>query len=39
MPIRDSVILTPDRLHTVVDRFMERPAFSQSCLTLHIRFL
>jgi DNA polymerase I-like protein with 3'-5' exonuclease and polymerase domains len=26
--IRDSVILTPDRLHTVVERFMERPAFS-----------
>ncbi len=28
MPIRDSVILTPDRLHTVVDRFMEASAFS-----------
>jgi DNA polymerase I-like protein with 3'-5' exonuclease and polymerase domains len=28
MNIRDSVILTPDRLHTVVERFMERPAFS-----------
>jgi DNA polymerase I-like protein with 3'-5' exonuclease and polymerase domains len=28
MIIRDSVILTPDRLHTVVERFMERPAFS-----------
>ncbi|MDX3260727.1 DNA polymerase [Streptomyces sp. MI02-2A] len=28
MPIRDSVILTPDRLNTVVERFMERPAFS-----------
>lgn len=28
MTIRDSVILTPDRLHTVVERFMERPAFS-----------
>ncbi|MFF1701303.1 DNA polymerase [Streptomyces sp. NPDC058252] len=28
MTIRNSVILTPDRLHTVVERFMERPAFS-----------
>lgn len=28
MTIRDSVILTPDRLNTVVERFMERPAFS-----------
>jgi DNA polymerase I-like protein with 3'-5' exonuclease and polymerase domains len=28
MSIRHSVILTPDRLHTVVERFMERPAFS-----------
>jgi DNA polymerase I-like protein with 3'-5' exonuclease and polymerase domains len=26
--IRDSIILTPDRLHTVVERFLERPAFS-----------
>lgn len=28
MPIRDSIILTPDRLHTVVDRFMGASAFS-----------
>jgi DNA polymerase I-like protein with 3'-5' exonuclease and polymerase domains len=26
--IRNSVILTPDRLNTVVERFMERPAFA-----------